>query len=219
MSTHNRISRRQALQMSAAIGWVLAPTLTPAQTTRRTPSQILGPFYPVVKPADQDADMTAIAGNSGRAAGQVIYVVGQVINRHREPLAGARIEIWQANTHGRYTHPSDRNTAPLDPNFEGYAALVTDADGRYRLKTIKPGAYPEDSGAMRAPHIHFDVTGRINRLVTQMFFAGEPLNETDRYLQTAQANKQRLIVPLRPASAGLEQGSLVTEWDIVLDEE
>ena len=74
---------------------------------------------------------------------------GRVINRHGEPVAGARIEIWQAQTHGRYTHSSDRNAAPLDPNFEGYALLTTDSEGKYRFRSIKPGAYREDSGIMR----------------------------------------------------------------------
>ena len=210
-------SRRELLLMAGALASGLNPAATSAQTVRRTPSQILGPFYPVPKPLDQDADLTTIAGRSGRASGQVIEVMGRVINRRSEPIAGARIEIWQANTHGRYTHPSDRNTAPLDPNFEGYALLTTDSEGKYRFRSIKPGAYPEDSGTMRAPHIHFDVLGRSNRLVTQMYFAGEPLNDTDRIIQTAAANRYRLIVPFeRPASTA--QDALVGSWDIVLDE-
>jgi len=92
----------------------------------------------------------------------------------------------------RYRHPGDDHAAPIDPNFEGYAQLVTDAEGRCRLKTIKPGAYPDDaSGSQRAPHIHLDITGSTNRLVTQMYFAGEPLNEIDRFLSTASKNRGR----------------------------
>ena len=78
-------------------------------------------------------------------------------------LEGARVELWQANAHGRYTHPSDTNPAPLDPNFEGFAVQDTDAEGRYRFKTIKPGAYPATANWMRPPHLHFEVTGKINR--------------------------------------------------------
>jgi protocatechuate 3,4-dioxygenase beta subunit len=148
----------------------------------------------------------------------VIELSGRVINRNGRPVAGARIEIWQANTHGRYTHPSDRNPAPLDPNFEGFAVLKTDAEGRYRFTSIKPGAYPEDSGALRAPHIHFDILGATNRTVTQMYFAGEALNQTDRFLATAGANRERLIVAFQPASAGLPEAPLIGQWDIVLDE-
>lgn len=170
-----------------------------------------------MKPSDQDADLTVIAGKTGRADGQVIEVMGRVLNSDGKPIAGARMEIWQANTHGRYTHPSDRNTAPLDPNFEGYAVLTTDAEGRYRFKTIKPGAYPEDSGPMRAPHIHFDVVGRTNRLVTQMYFAGDTLNDTDRFLQTAGANRHRLIVPFEKAPGRTDADPRVGVWDMVLD--
>lgn len=126
--------------------------------------------------------------------------------------------MWQANAHGRYTHPSDQHDAPLDPHFEGYAVLVTDAEGRYRFKTVKPGSYPDDaSGSQRAPHIHFDVTGRVNRLVTQMYFAGERLNDADRFLSTAGVNRGRLIVQLSPVT-GDEESALAAHWDIVLND-
>ena len=219
MSNSDRPSRRALLRLSGMAGLLCAAggTPAPAQTTRRTPAQILGPFYPVVKPLDQDADLTVVAGRPGRAAGQPVEVSGRVLNREGKPVAGARVEIWQANTHGRYAHPSDRNSAPLDPNFEGFAVLRTDAEGRYRFKTIKPGAYPEDSGALRAPHIHFEVLGRTNRLVTQMYFAGEPLNDTDRFLATAAGNRERLIVPFQSSSDAQAEGLLVGVWDIVLD--
>ncbi len=114
-----------------------------------------------------------------RAAGQVVHVMGRVLNTAGEPVTGARIEIWQANSHGRYTHPSDDNPAPLDPNFEGYANLVTDARGPLSLQDHQARrAYPA-GGGMRPPHIHFDVAGRTNRLVTQMYFPGEQLIEND----------------------------------------
>jgi protocatechuate 3,4-dioxygenase beta subunit len=189
-----------------------------AQALRRTPDQILGPFYPVVKPVYQGTDLTILPGKPGRAAGQVIHLMGRVVNPQGQPVAGARMEIWQANARGRYTHPGDTNPAPLDPNFEGFAVATTDAEGRYRIKTIKPGAYPAGPDArMRPPHIHFDVTGKSNRLVTQMYFAGEPLNDNDHFLQGAGPGKDRLIVPLRPPTEGLEPESLVGVWDIVLD--
>jgi protocatechuate 3,4-dioxygenase beta subunit len=200
------------LAMSGGVSTVLA------QALRRTPDQILGPFYPVVKPLHQGADLTIIPGKPGRAAGQVIHVMGRVVNSNGQPVQGARVEIWQANTHGRYTHPSDTNPAPLDPHFDGFAVLTTDAQGRYRIKTIKPGAYPAGPDArMRPPHLHFDVTGKSNRLVTQMYFAGEPLNANDPFLQGAGPGKDRLIVRLGPPSQGLEPDSLVAVWDIVLD--
>ena len=218
MSAQNGISRRHVLGMAVAVGSLAmsgSVSAVFAQALRRTPGQVLGPFYPVVKPLDQDADLTTIAGKPGRAAGQVIHVMGRVINPQGQPVQGARVEIWQANTYGRYTHPNHTNPAPLDPNFEGFGVLTTDAEGRYRFKTIKPGAYGRDR--MRPPHIHFEVTGQINRVVTQMYFAGEPLNDKDPFLQSAGANRERLIVPLGPPTQELEPDSLVAVWDIVLD--
>jgi protocatechuate 3,4-dioxygenase beta subunit len=200
------------LAMSGGVSAVLA------QAFRRTPDQILGPFYPVRKPLDQDADLTTIAGKPGRAEGQVIHVMGRVVNVAGHPVQGARVEIWQANTHGRYTHPSDTNPAPLDPHFEGFAVLTTDAEGRYWMKTIKPGAYPAGPDRMRPPHMHFEVTGTSTRLVTQMYFAGEPLNDTDPFLQGVGANRERLIVPLGPPTQELEPDARVAVWDIVLEQ-
>ena len=221
MSAHDGISRRRVLGMAVAAGSSFAlpggVSSALAQALRRTPDQILGPFYPVVKPPHRGADLTIIPGKPGRAAGQVIHVMGRVVNAEGRPVQGARLEVWQGNTHGRYTHPSDHNPAPLDPNFEGFAILTTDAQGRYRFKTIKPGAHPAGPGRMRPPHIHFDVTGKSNRLVTQMYFAGEPLNDKDRFLQGALEGKEQLIVSLRPPTQGLEPDSLVAMWDIVLE--
>jgi protocatechuate 3,4-dioxygenase, beta subunit len=220
MITHDGISRRHLLRMAVAAGGLAmfgGANTALAQVPRRTPDQILGPFYPVVKPPHQGADLTIIPGKPGRAAGQVIHVMGRVVNAEGRPVQGARVEVWQGNTHGRYTHPSDHNPAPLDPNFEGFAVLTTDAEGRYRMKTIKPGAYPAGPDRMRPPHIHFDVTGKSNRLVTQMYFAGEPLNDKDPFLQGAGPGKERLIVSLRPPTQGLEPDSLVAMWDIILE--
>src|SRR6266436_7770399 len=142
MSTHNGMSRRHVLGLVVAGGSVVMSggvSTVFAQAFRRTPDQILGPFYPVRKPLDQDADLTTIAGKPGRAEGQVIHVMGRVLNVAGHPVHGARVEIWQANTHGRYTHPSDTNPAPLDPHFEGFAVLTTDAAGRYRLNKTPSG--------------------------------------------------------------------------------
>jgi len=214
-----RLTRRHLLALSGAAG-VLAASGMPARAAssqqRRTAGQALGPFYPLTKPHDSDADLTLIKGHRERAQGQVIYVAGRVLSVAGEPLAGVAIEIWQANTHGRYTHPSDNNPAPLDPNFQGFARLVTDAQGRYRFKTIKPAGYPA-GGFNRPPHIHVDVTGRTNRLVTQMYFAGEPLNDSDSLLASAGENRQSLIVTLERPTPDLEPDSRVANWDIVLE--
>jgi len=133
------LDRREILKMSAILGLasVASTRLAIAQmAVQRTPEQILGPYYPM-KTLDQNADLTRLPGRPGRAAGHVLNVTGRVLNRKGEPVRNAKIEIWQANSHGRYTHPSDPNPAPLDPNFEGSASLTTDSDGRYRFTTIK----------------------------------------------------------------------------------
>jgi protocatechuate 3,4-dioxygenase beta subunit len=208
------------LTMSLALGGYALSTpfshLLAQQRLRRTPDQILGPFYPRIKPLDQDADLTIFKGMAGRAKGQVIHLMGRVLNIHGDPVEGARVEIWQANAQGRYTHPDDSNPAPLDPNFQGYSVQVTDKEGRYRFKTIKPGAYPAGGGSWtRAPHVHFEVTGRANQFVTQMYFDGEPLNDTDRFLQSA-ANRELLVAKIVPPTKGFEPDSLVANWDIIL---
>jgi len=156
------LSRREILRMSATLAAAsLASTkFAIAQTAEhRTPEQILGPFYPL-KTLDQHADLTRVPGRPGRAEGLVLNVSGRVLNLKGEPVRNAKVEIWQANARGRYTHPSDTNSAPLDPNFEGSATLATDDDGRYRFKTIKPSGYPAGPNRMRPAHIHFQVSGR-----------------------------------------------------------
>jgi protocatechuate 3,4-dioxygenase beta subunit len=213
-------TRRGMLTASLAITGVgLAGVTIPAfgqqPGLRPTSEQILGPFYPVRLPADQDADLTIIAGMQAGALGQVVYVSGRVINVRGEPVAGAELEIWQANAAGRYTHPSDQNPAPIDPNFEGYAKLRTGPDGSYGFKTVKPGAYPASPTSTRPPHIHFDVKGRINRLVTQMYFEGEALNDKDEILQRA-SRKEGLIARYGAPSGQQEPNAFVAVWNIVL---
>ena len=170
----------------------------------------------MLKGLDRGADLTTAPGKPGRAQGQVIYVVGRVVNLKGEPVSGAKVEVWQANMHGRYVHPSDDNPAPLDPAFEGYGVLLTDSEGRYRFKTIKPGAYPTGIGDwIRPPHIHFDVMGRVNRLVTQMYFADEALNEKDQFLQRVRC-KECLTAKLTPPAKEMESDARVAVWEIVL---
>lgn len=212
-----RMSRRGLLGFSGAAMLGTAGRLLAADL-RHTPAQTPGPFYPLEKPLDQDADLTLIRGRKQRAAGQVVHVMGRVLDARGEPLSGARIEIWQANTYGRYTHPRDRNTQPLDPNFEGFASLETDAEGRYRFKTVKPGAYPAGVGATRPPHIHFDVRGGSNRLVTQMYFPGDPLDDDSVLMATPRDLRPLLVADVGKPTPDLEPDSLLARWDIVLEQ-
>ena len=217
----NILSRRRMFEMAFGTGGLIAcGNAGFAQTAQRivTPEVQMGPFYPMLKPLDADADLTAVNGRTGRAAGAVIHVAGRVLDQKGKPAAGATIEIWQANTHGRYAHQSDPNRAPLDPNFQGYAVLKTDAEGRYRFKTVKPGAYPISPTELRPPHIHFDVEGKANRLVSQMFFPDEPLNEKDRLFLnlSSQSEKAAVLAQKMPPPKEIEKDAMLFNWDIVL---
>lgn len=185
-----------------------------------TPTHEIGPFYPVMRPLDADADLTLIEGHTQRAEGRVIHLTGRVLDAQGQPVPGAKIEIWQANAKGRYAHPVDLSPAPLDPNFQGFGKQLTDADGRYRFRTIKPGAYPinpMNPVQIRPPHIHFDVIGRNSRIVTQMYFPDEPENADDLLFgPLTDQEKRALTASVSAPAAGLEPDSLLVRWDIVL---
>jgi protocatechuate 3,4-dioxygenase beta subunit len=212
------LGRREILKMSAVLAGsivVFSAKLANAEAAlQRTPGQILGPFYPLGE-LTQNSDLTRAPGRSGRAEGQVLNVMGRVLNLSGEPVRNAKVEVWQANTYGRYTHPSDTSPAPLDPNFEGAAVLTTDLEGRYRFKTIKPAAYPAGPNLTRPAHIHFQVSGRQDRLVTQMYFENDPYNETDPFLNSA-GRKELLITKLLAPSPEFEPDSKMAIFDIVL---
>jgi len=208
---HRRVLLRAAIALGVAgiVGRVSAadPVLRP------TPANALGPFYPAQKPADSDADLTRVDGHAQRAAGTILYVTGRVIDTKGKPLGGAELELWQANAFGRYIHPADTDASgALDPNFQGYGRLRADADGNYRIKTIKPPPY---SG--RTPHIHFNVASSGTALTTQMFFEGEPLNERDFLYRHLGRDDRRASTgrPIDRASA-MEPDALAVTWDIVL---
>lgn len=207
------ISRRTALQ---GLAGVLAAPVAAADRLRPTPQETLGPYYPVRVPAAHQSDLTHAAGRTGRAAGQIIELAGRVLGVDGAPIPGATIELWQANAAGRYSNPVDNNPAPLDPNFTGVAVLVSSTDGRYRVRTIKPGPYPDPTGGRRAPHIHFDVTAGDYRLATQMYFPGEPLNNTDflRATMLARHHDPDLVTCKRIQSS--DSDAELFAWDIVL---
>ena len=158
-------------------------------------------------------DLTSIEGVEGLARGEIIEVTGRVLNLAGEPVRSIPIIVWQANTFGRYAHGNDPNPAPLDPNFVGCVSIRSDNEGIYRIRTIKPGAYPAGPNSMRPPHIHFEVHGRFERLITQMYFPDEPLNACDRLLNAA-LRPDLLIAKPVPSKDG--SGLRVLNFDIVL---
>jgi protocatechuate 3,4-dioxygenase beta subunit len=188
----------------------------------RTPSADLGPFFPLQKPVDSDADLTRIRGKSGRALGAVVEISGRVMATDGTPQPNARLEIWQANAAGRYAHPHDRRAdVPLDPNFQGYADLHSDAEGNFRFLTVKPGPYPVGSFA-RAPHIHFVVRGRDQRLITQLYFPGDDeLHAQDQVIAHDLWGKTKplpstIFGQLQKEGSRAEAGATHYKFDIVL---
>ena len=175
------------------------PGLAAAEEMREpTPRLTEGPFYPRTFPQDRDADLTRVSGHAKSAEGIVLDVSGRLVDRSGRPRAGATIEIWQCDAFGQYHHVGEPEGAG-DADFQGYAALLTDADGRYALRTIRPAPYPG-----RTPHIHFTVveSGR-RRLTSQMFIEGEARNERDGIYRSLSREAQRLVtLRLEDAPAG-----------------
>jgi protocatechuate 3,4-dioxygenase beta subunit len=199
------------------------------QTSLRSPAQ------PLVRRAPTLSELTGpdvarrvkllggdLAGQGAKQAiGQLIHLKVRVLDEDGAPVGGAVVEIWQANGAGRYIHPNDDDHAPVDANFYGAARVVTDESGAFTLRTVKPGAYPVPSagGWWRPPHIHFSLFGRVwlSRLVTQMYFPGEPLNAQDRIMNAVPdpAARDRLMARLAPPAAD-PYNALIYEHRIVL---
>jgi len=211
------LHRRRIVGATLAVGagalLASARLLAQERALRATPAVALGPFYPDRLPSDQDADLTAVAGLPGRAAGQILYLSGRVLDTRGRPLSGARLELWQANAHGRYIHSADGDSSgTLDPNFQGYASLRADVEGRYRIKTIKPAPY---SG--RTSHLHFNAEGGRVKLTTQMFFEGERLNERDGlYRWLSREDRSAATGRWVERASSMEAKALAAVWDIVL---
>lgn len=178
----------------------------------QTPAEMEGPFFPVDTSIERDVDLTRLSGRTERASGQVIEVRGRVVDARGAAVAHAQLELWQANAAGRYAHPEDPATAPLDPNFQGYALLQTGADGAYAFTTVKPGAYNSPVG-VRTPHLHWKIGAGARTLTTQMYFPGEAQNETDT-LMREMGDPVRMLIAERASAR--EQGAQAYSWTIVL---
>jgi protocatechuate 3,4-dioxygenase beta subunit len=182
-------------------------------------SELTGPAFGQddVRPGDNDLTTQ----HAGEPLGERIIVSGRVLGSDGRPVRDALVEIWQANAAGRYLHHVDQHPAPLDPNFTGGGRVVTDDEGRYRFITIKPGAYPwkNHDNAWRPAHIHFSVFGRAftERLVTQMYFPGDPLFAYDPIYQSVRdpAARERMVSSFDLASTKPEW-ALAYSYDIVL---
>jgi protocatechuate 3,4-dioxygenase, beta subunit len=174
-----------------------------------TLSELTGPAYGHEPIGELDHDLTRQHG--GEPLGERIIVTGRVTDSAGHPVRSSLIEIWQANAAGRYAHEIDQHPAPLDSNFTGAGRCLTDDDGRYRFITVKPGAYlwRNHPNAWRPAHIHLSLFGRAftNRLVTQMYFPGDPLFEFDPIFQSVRDPKARSRLV-----CGFDLETTVPEW-------
>ncbi len=177
------------------------------------------PVFPKRFVKDAEADLTT--WGKGAPLGERMVLVGRVLDEDGRPVRGSLVELWQANASGRYAHPADNHDAPLDPNFYGKGQVLTDDEGRYRFVTIKPGAYPWENHpfAWRPAHIHFSLFGNAcaQRLITQMFFPGDPLLPIDPIFNSVpdEAAREHMIADLT-LEHGIEGIALGYRFDIVL---
>ncbi len=206
-------SRRRLLAHLAALLAIAAfPALRAGAQTRPamdpTPRDAEGPFYPNRIPAEADADLTRIAGRSGQAQGASLQLAGRVLGIDGQPLAGAKVELWQCDALGRYHHV-DGDPGTRDENFQGYGVVTTDANGRYAFRTIRPVPY-----GGRPPHLHFKLAhARAQPLTTQIYPRGESSERGTGFGLSGRDARARLEFAM---SAGNDPGSLSATYDFVL---
>jgi protocatechuate 3,4-dioxygenase, beta subunit len=192
---------------------------TPGEPLIVTPSQTIGPFFAPALIHEGDDDLACKVPGGSRSQGLPIVISGRVLDEDGNPVRKALIEVWQANMWGKYEHPDDTTDAPLDPNFKGWGRMLTDSEGRYRFRSIKPGAYPNPGydNWMRPPHVHFSIfaAGLMQRLITQLYFPDEPLNDIDPILNAVENLHARASLIARPLPQESD-GSAAYAFDIVL---
>ena len=178
-----------------------------------TASQTVGPFFSFGLDHPAWSDLT----QGGKAAGETIVIEGRVLDGDRAPVPDALIEIWQANAAGKYDHPEDRQEKPGDRHFHGFGRSATDGEGRYRFKTLRPGAVPGRGNTLQAPHINVTVFARglLKHLVTRLYFADSgAANDSDPVLSTIDDLAARRTLLASPQAG--ERGARVYRFDIVL---
>ncbi len=201
-------------------------TRTPDRRFARplTLSEVTGPRNLALKLPVGTEDLSRLRPGAPRAVGQLMMLSGRLLDEDDRPIRGSVVELWQANAAGRYLHEADaRNPAPTDANFLGSGRTLTDDEGRYRFITIKPGAYPvpgHPARWWRPPHIHLSVFGEgfLSRLVTQVFFPGEPLNTIDLLLNSVPdaRGRERLVAQMLPMQEMASEGIIGYTHDVVV---
>jgi protocatechuate 3,4-dioxygenase beta subunit len=224
MTTRIRYRREDAGAQPSNAHAAYASTLkrAPKQAPIRleqTLSEITGPCFGREHLSAADADLSR--WNGGEALGERIIVTGRVLDEDSRPIGGTLVEIWQANAAGRYAHDVDQHAAPLDPHFYGVGRVMTDAHGEYRFMTVKPGAYPwrNHDNAWRPQHIHFSLFGPsfATRLVTQMYFPGDPLLALDPIFNSVRdAEARQRLVAAFDLDVTMPEYALGYRFDLVL---
>jgi protocatechuate 3,4-dioxygenase beta subunit len=210
----DKMNRRNFI-MTGIVGVALGLFASSAYAGSPTPEEIKGPFYPVWAQKDKDFDLTRIEGNQGVAKGKIIIILGQVLDTDGKPVEDATVDLWQPNAAGRYRHPHDSNTAPLDPNFQGWAIVQSGKDGKFRFKTVYPGSYPASDTWKRPPHIHYKVSKKgYIELITQMYFPVHELNSPDLLLKRKSKNERILMI-----ASKVQDNPATFEYNIVLKKE
>ena len=204
--------KRRTFLKTSLVGSVAAIFANSLQARISTPREMEGPFYPIRPQKEQDADLTQVAGKTGLAQGEIIEVFGQVLDQDLNPVEDVTIDLWQANSFGRYHHPHDTNEAPLDENFQAWAILQSGKEGRYKFKTIIPGAYPISTSRQRTPHIHFKISKKgYESLLTQMYFPNQELNDQDVLFNRKSAEQQAMM------TAKKSDNSNIYQYNIIID--
>ncbi len=183
------------------------------------PTELHGPVFGSSSVQPEDADLTT--QHADEPLGERIIVTGRLLDGSGRPIAGQLVEVWQANAAGRYAHCGDQHPAPLDPNFTGAGRALTGPNGSYRFVTIKPGAYPwrNHPNAWRPAHIHFSVFGRAftERLVTQMYFPGDPLFAFDPIFNSVSERARGRLVSAFDLDTTVEEWALGYTFDLVVN--
>jgi len=207
------LPRRRFVQHAAFTAAALSTPGLFAEELMRTPAQTEGPFYPDKLPLDTDNDLLIINDNITSAVGEVTHLSGRVLSTAGEPVRNAVVEIWQVDNNGVYIHSDDAARGGRDKNFQGFGRFLTNSDGEYYFRTIKPVPY-----GPRTPHIHFAVYhGGKRVLTTQLYIAGEKQNQRDFIFRRLRDPKQQdmLTAEFKPIQSS-RTGELACQWDIIL---
>jgi protocatechuate 3,4-dioxygenase alpha subunit len=184
-----------------------------------TASATVGPFFPPHLAPNSMSDLTQRAPDAPAARGQLVLLGGRVVQEDRRPVGNVVVEIWQADADGRFDHPADRRNTPVDRNFAFWGRSITDADGCYAFRTIKPGAVPAAADGPSAPHIAMTLlgSGLMRRLVTRVYFPDDPRNADDLLLRRiADDGVRSRLVARRAERSDIPDGALALMFDIVL---